>query len=390
VFNDTFSLTFALSFVAMVIIGGLGSIPGVILGAALVTLSPYVLSTMTTQLPEGLPFASWLEVNVYYINNALFGVLVLVFLLYQPRGIAGGIQAGGRWLAARTRSTAAPAAEPSSAEPGRGGATTAIEGVPAPADHVASPQATRSTPSVNPPPVDSSAVLKVRNLQLVYRTGARAVDGIDLDVGAGEIVALLGRNGAGKTSTLRAISGFFVADKVVVSGSIQFEGRAIRGASPVVTSRRGVILVPERDKVFPSLTVSEHLALAGASPARRTEVAELFPALSQRTESLAGLLSGGERQMLALAMAWCLEPRLLLIDELSLGLAPAIVKRMMASVRELRDRTNVPILLVEQNLSAALDVADRVYVLEAGRLVMAANAGDVSREALLSSSFGDR
>jgi ABC-type branched-subunit amino acid transport system ATPase component len=255
---------------------------------------------------------------------------------------------------------------------------------------VASPQATRSTPSVNPPPVDSSAVLKVRNLQLVYRTGARAVDGIDLDVGAGEIVALLGRNGAGKTSTLRAISGFFVADKVVVSGSIQFEGRAIRGASPVVTSRRGVILVPERDKVFPSLTVSEHLALAGASPARRTEVAELFPALSQRTESLAGLLSGGERQMLALAMAWCLEPRLLLIDELSLGLAPAIVKRMMASVRELRDRTNVPILLVEQNLSAALDVADRVYVLEAGRLVMAANAGDVSREALLSSSFGDR
>jgi len=208
----------------------------------------------------------------------------------------------------------------------------------------------------------------VRSLGLVYRTGARAIDGIAFEVREGEIVALLGRNGAGKTSTLRAISGFFVADKVRLSGSITLDGRPVLGASPIETSRRGIILVPERDKIFPNLTVAEHLRMTGSSATQRADVQALFPALKDRQASPAGLLSGGERQMLALGVAWCLRPRVLLIDELSLGLAPAIIKRLMASVRQLRGSTGIAILLVEQNVSAALEIADRAYLLEAGRI----------------------
>jgi ABC-type branched-subunit amino acid transport system ATPase component len=150
-----------------------------------------------------------------------------------------------------------------------------------------------------------------------------------------------------------------------------------------------VILVPERDKVFPNLTVAEHLRMCGdRADSRRNEVLELFPALRTRLSSPAGLLSGGERQMLALAMAWCLEPQLLLIDELSLGLAPAVVKRLMTTVRSLSESSQVPILLVEQNVSAAQEIADRVYILEAGRIVSAGTAAEISRAGVLSTSLG--
>jgi ABC-type branched-subunit amino acid transport system ATPase component len=233
-------------------------------------------------------------------------------------------------------------------------------------------------------------VLSVRDLGLVYRTGARALDGVDLDLRPREIVALLGRNGAGKTSTLRAISGFFVADKVRLTGSILFQGTSVIRSSPVTTSRRGIILVPERELVFPNLTVTEHLQLTGASDATRREVEELYPVFRTRSGSRAGLLSGGERQMLALAMAWCLQPRMLLLDEVSLGLAPAIVRRLIQTVREFRDRTGIPILLVEQNVNAALEVADRVYVLEAGRVVNAGPARAMTAQAVLDASFGSR
>jgi ABC-type branched-subunit amino acid transport system ATPase component len=231
--------------------------------------------------------------------------------------------------------------------------------------------------------------LQVRELRLVYRSGACALEGIDLEVRPGEVVALLGRNGAGKTSTLRAVSGFFVADKVTLTGAVRFKGADILAASPTKTAHLGVILVPERDKVFPNLTVAEHLRMCGdRAESRRNEVLELFPALRTRLSSPAGLLSGGERQMLALAMAWCLEPQLLLIDELSLGLAPAVVKRLMSTVRSLSESSQVPILLVEQNVSAAQEIADRVYILEAGRIVSTGTAAQISREGVLSTSLG--
>jgi branched-chain amino acid transport system permease protein len=366
VFDDTFTLTFALTFVAMVIVGGLGSISGAILGATLITIAPYVLSDWTNDLPSTMPLASWLSNNISYIDNGLYGIILLLFLLYQPRGIAGALAAAGQriatWIGPRERPV--PAASLSAA--------------PAPV-HANGSEAPGPAP-----------VLAVRDLQLVYRTGALALSSVDIDVRPGEIVAVLGRNGAGKTSTLRAISGFFRADRVRVSGSVTFEGRQIVGASPTLTSRRGIVLVQERDKVFPSLTVNEHFRLIRSSAAAQAQAEEIFPPLRERASSPAGLLSGGERQMLALALAWTMQPRLLLVDELSLGLAPAVAKRLTASLRDFRDRTNVPILLVEQNVSAALDVADRVYIMEAGRVVFTSDADNVSRDTVLNLSFGQR
>jgi branched-chain amino acid transport system permease protein len=394
VFSDSFSLQFALTFVVMVIVGGLGSIPGVLLGALLITISPYVLSALTAQLPTTLPITEWLENNVYYINNGLYGVLVLLFLLYQPRGIAGALEDLGRLVLARHAPSALRA--PPHPTPGvrARGSPPVDEPSGSPALAATAAAHTASSPPLAPllpsaAAASANRILEVRDLRLVYRTGARALDGIDLDVGEAEIVALLGRNGAGKTSTLRALSGFFVADQVQLSGSIRFDGRDIRGDSPIATARRGLVLVPERDKVFPNLSVEEHLKLAGGSDASRKEVEELFPVLQTRRSSPAGLLSGGERQMLALAVAWRMQPRLLLVDELSLGLAPAIVKRLMARVKEFRDRTRVPILLVEQNASAALEVADRVYVLEAGRITSASAGGALSRETVVSAVVGE-
>lgn len=371
VFDSTFSLTFALTFVAIVIIGGLGSIAGVIVGATLLTVAPYFLSSLTARLPPSMPGAHWLGNNVYYINDALYGVLLLVFLLYQPRGIAGALEASGRWAVARLKRRAVSRVAVA--------ATTARHSAPS-----AVKVGGVSTPGAPEP----ALLLEVHDLSLAYLSGARALASVSLYVREGEIVALMGRNGAGKTSTLRAISGFFPSDKVRLSGSLLFRNESIRGASPVATARAGLILVPERDKVFHSLTVAEHFKLVKATESHRSESMELFPALARRWASRAGLLSGGERQMLALALARCLQPRLLLVDELSLGLAPGLARRLAASLKEFRDRTKIPILLVEQNVSAALDIADRVYILEAGQIVHEALADEVSREVIVGRVLG--
>jgi ABC-type branched-subunit amino acid transport system ATPase component len=147
--------------------------------------------------------------------------------------------------------------------------------------------------------------------------------------------------------------------------------------------------VPEREKVFPNLTVAEHFKVVKASPEAISEVHELFPSLRERASSPAGLLSGGERQMLALGVAFCMQPKILLIDELSLGLAPVLIKRLLSALREYQSRSNIPILLVEQNVGAALELADRVYILEGGQIDLAGDASEISREALISSSLGD-
>jgi ABC-type branched-subunit amino acid transport system ATPase component len=349
---ETFNLDFAILFIVMIIVGGLGSITGTVLGAALIALAPFLLSLLTQQIPPSVPIAGWLSQNIFYIDNGLYGVLVLAFLIYRPDGIMGGLRALVRKFT-RTREVA-PKVAPRVVVPHDGAA---------------------------------ASLLHVKDLRVIYNTGARAVDGLDLDVENGEIVALLGRNGAGKTSTLRALSGFFLAENVRVTGKVELGGNDILGRSPMRTARDGLILVPERDKVFPNLTVREHLLMTGADRATVSEMLNLFPRLAQRDSSPAGLLSGGERQMLALAMAWCARPRLLMIDELSLGLAPNIIKNLVAMVRDYRDRIGTAVLLVEQNATAALQVADRAYVLEAGRVAMAGTAEELSPERLASVTY---
>ena len=187
----------------------------------------------------------------------------------------------------------------------------------------------------------SGALLTVDKLEVVYHRAITAVQGVTLSVHEGQIVAILGTNGAGKTTTLRAISGFLgIDDARVTEGTITFKGERIENRPPNEIARLGIALVPERDKVFPNLTVAENLAAPFApavrsrAPTREELVYQFFPqACATCARASAGLLSGGERQMLALASALMCRPELLLVDELSLGLAPVVVEDLMARAR---------------------------------------------------------
>lgn len=213
-------------------------------------------------------------------------------------------------------------------------------------------------------------MLTVEDLHYAY-DGAVAVAGLDLEVGDREIVALLGANGAGKSTTVKCIAGALRPD----AGRIAFDGTAIGGRACHQVVRQGITLVPEGRMIFPQLNVIDNLemgAYAVRDPAARAQsldfVLDLFPRLAERRGQLAGLMSGGEQQMLAIARALCLEPKLLLLDEPTEGLAPVIVQQIGAVIRKLKEK-GLTILLVEQNFHFASTVADRHYVVEHGRVI---------------------
>lgn len=223
-------------------------------------------------------------------------------------------------------------------------------------------------------------LLEVRQLEVVYNRVATAIQGVSLEVPLRSIVALVGTNGAGKTTTLRAISGFLpFEDAEITDGEIVFQGRRINGERPHQLARAGIILVPEREKVFATLSVQDNLAFAAseAGPITRERVLSYFPRLAERQSQLAGYLSGGEKQMLAIGMALLCRPKLLLIDELSLGLAPIVVKELMERLRLISRELGLTVLLVEQNAKAALTVSDYGYVLESGRVVFCGQAAEL-------------
>jgi branched-chain amino acid transport system ATP-binding protein len=238
-------------------------------------------------------------------------------------------------------------------------------------------------------------LLAVDALHVAYHRVAMALHGVSLRVMPQTIVALLGNNGAGKTTTLRAVSGFIGLDDArVTAGSIRFAGRQIENQPPHANTSRGIVLVPERDKVFPNLTVAENLVVAAsrrahAAERRRLEtlVFQFFPALAELRPRLAGLLSGGERQMLALGSAIVCKPELLLVDELSLGLAPVLVEDLARRVSSVRRELGITVLLVEQNAGVALAVADYGYVLETGRVVLEGSAGELRGRTEIQQSY---
>jgi branched-chain amino acid transport system ATP-binding protein len=213
-------------------------------------------------------------------------------------------------------------------------------------------------------------LLETQDLTVSY-SGVQVLFGVDVHVREGEIVALLGTNGAGKSTVLNAISGVVEPD----GGNVWFDGEAITGEPPERTVARGVVQVPGGRGVFPGLTVEENLSMGAflnrrdkAAVARRTaEMYDLFPRLAERRQHKAGVLSGGERQMLTLAQSFLLRPRILLIDELSLGLAPAVVQELLESVRNI-NATGAAVVLVEQSVNVALTLADRAYFLEKGEV----------------------
>jgi ABC-type branched-subunit amino acid transport system ATPase component/ABC-type branched-subunit amino acid transport system permease subunit len=337
----------------IVVIGGLGSIPGAFLGATYVEGLSWSISLWPTSLRP----------MVGLMGSGL-GLLLLILLL--PGGL-GSVLYGLRdrllrWVAGRhaihVPSLVADTLEPELLRSSRNGDQT--EPIPATAK---SPR----PPSHKPAP--RSALLEVEGLEVSY-DDTQVLFGVDLAVEPGEVVALLGTNGAGKSTVLRAISGVVEAR----AGIVRFDGQRITGRPAHTIAGLGLVQAPGGSGVFPSLTVRENLRVASwlltkpegsDDPVRRAT--ELFSELDRRLDEAAGNLSGGEQQMLTLAMALINRPKVLMIDELSLGLAPTLVQRLLKVVEEIRDQ-GTSIILVEQSVNVALTVADRAYFLEKGEV----------------------
>lgn len=232
-------------------------------------------------------------------------------------------------------------------------------------------------------------MLEIKNLH-VYYGGIHALHGISLRVPDGKIVTLLGANGAGKSSTLRTIAGIVKPSE----GSITFDGQSLLGLKSFEVLRRGIALVPEGRRVFANLTVRENLALGAYTrndkiEINRTmeEIYSIFPRLQERINQPAGTLSGGEQQMLALGRALMSQPKLLMIDEPSLGLAPVLSQGVLKKLKEVNQMKGQTILLIEQNARAAMSIADYAYILETGKIVLEGEAESLARDDQVRKSY---
>ena len=231
-------------------------------------------------------------------------------------------------------------------------------------------------------------MFEVKEIDVFYGD-AQALYGLSLQVREGEVVTLVGANGAGKTTALRAISGL----RPVARGDIVFEGRSLLGVPAHRRAELGIALVPEGRELWPQLTVRENLELGAYGKAARRHLSdslervyELFPVIRERSSQVAGSMSGGEQQMVAIARALMTRPRLLMLDEPSLGLAPVVVAQVFDTIRRLHAE-GLTILLVEQNLKKALEMADRGYVVETGSISIEGTAADLLADPAIRSAY---
>jgi branched-chain amino acid transport system ATP-binding protein len=231
-------------------------------------------------------------------------------------------------------------------------------------------------------------LLNVENLQVSY--GAiHALKGVTFDVDDGEIVALIGANGAGKSTTLNTISGIIRPD----SGKISFEGEDITQISPAQIVKNGIVQVPEGRKIFARMSVRENLEMGAYTLNDKTKIREhmkrvfeIFPRLEERQNQLGGTLSGGEQQMLATGRGLMADPKMLLLDEPSMGLAPILVEQIFEVIQDI-NRQGVSLLLVEQNAQMALSIADRAYVLETGTVVLSGEASELMQNPMVKEAY---
>ncbi|HEX4442088.1 MAG TPA: ATP-binding cassette domain-containing protein [Galbitalea sp.] len=359
--SDQFTFDLAVSYVAMVVVGGLGSVAGSVLGAVFVIGLPYLVTWLTGLLPAAV--ATVLSTKVFALESLLYGVAIVAFIVFEPRGL---IYIWRRIVGSVARRFGRRPVESDSA--------------------VETTERPKAPPVKEPVHRLAETVLAARDLQVTYNRLSVAVDGINLSVGRREIVVMLGANGAGKTTTLRGLSGFLPAENARVSaGEVVLEGQRVDGKLPFELARRGMALVPEREKVFKTLTVTENLAVVptrkgGDRSGMLALIDEIFPALRELRTRQAGYLSGGERQMLAIAKALVSDPKVLLVDELSLGIAPVVVTRLMSSLNDIRKARDISILLVEQNAPAALAIADYAYVLQTGEVLLEGTGAELLKD----------
>ncbi len=232
-------------------------------------------------------------------------------------------------------------------------------------------------------------MLRLADVEVVYDNAVLVLKGVSLGAESGRVTALLGANGAGKTTTLKSISGLLYGERgALTRGTIELDGQRIDHLAPHEVVGRGIVQVFEGRRVFASLTVEENLLLGGHVEPRLPRVREaidqvygFFPRLAERRRQDAGYLSGGEQQMLAIGRALISTPRVILLDEPSLGLAPMVAEEIFRIVRRLKEELAMTVLLVEQNAAMALEIADYAYVMETGRIMLAGPAAEVREDA---------
>lgn len=243
--------------------------------------------------------------------------------------------------------------------------------------------------SLESPREPSDPLLDVTGLTVRYGRSVVAVRDVSLTVGEGECVGIVGPNGAGKTSVVRAISGFLpVEPGKVVGGTIKLGGKSVAGRQPSSMAKLGVHIVPERDKVFPNLTIHDHLTLAKRGTFDPSTLPERLHPLFERQSVRAGALSGGERQLLGLMCAVAAQPRLLIVDEFSLGLSPAAIRVVMETVRWMIQSLNLSALVIEQNVEVARELCERIYVMRNGSSIWSGPSADLSDDITESGYFG--
>lgn len=371
---EDFSLTLSVNLVLMVYLGGVDSLVGAVIGAAIVQLLPIGLQNISQHLSSG-GGGDWLAQNTSLVQSLIFGVFLVLVLLSDATGVVGVAQATGRrvWRILRRSHGATEPAEPAEG----------IESLGARASAQATAEALPTTEPARPErlvaDLTDPRALVIEDLRVVYKTGAVGISSVSFAVPSDKIVAIVGRNAAGKTSTVRGIAGFPRDERVKVSGSVLFGGGEICGMTPGRVAKLGLAVVSEREKVFPTLTVVENLRAIGLSARDAAATVAKVPELAHLRDRAAGLLSGGQRQLLALTVAVARRPKVILVDELSLGLAPIAVTALMHEIRRIHEEDGTTVMIVDQALGALESTADHVYVLENGLIV-----GEGSAEVLRS------
>lgn len=367
-FNPSaFFVAATFSAIAMLVVGGRLSLTGAFTGAVLLSL----LSLALRQVEDGIALGLVQVPPIRGLQQVGVAVVLVAVLLLRPRGITDGGEL--TWEAAVRMASWVKASLRTGAGADKQHEDVPVDGHPlgAPPPSRVNPRETHDRGSAgSPTSTGGGPLLEVSNLSGGYGE-LKAIRAIGLSVDNGEVVALLGPNGAGKTTILRAILGFLH----VTRGDIVFDGRSLLGMAPERIARSGIALVPEGRRILGSLTVAENLRLGAVARESKDEIeADLesilnrFPVLKRYYRGSAGTLSGGEQQQLAVARALMARPRLLLLDEPSLGLAPVLTATVFGILRDLKEE-GVTMLLVEQNAQLALDLADRAYVLRTGRIV---------------------